>query len=75
MTGRMYDFQMKFILVLDLKENSELFDDRAKDTVPIAYRNEVNQMKRIYVEFTHGGSLAGTTRSFFSMRQGIRMER
>ncbi len=75
MTGRMYDFQMKSILILDLKENFELFDNQAKDTMPIAYKNKINQMKRIYVKFTHGGSLTKTTRSFFSMRQGIRMKR
>ncbi len=75
MTGRMYDSQMKSTLVLDHKENYELSGDRVSDTVLTVYRNEVNQMRRIYVEFMHGGSLAGTIRSSFSMRQRIRMER
>ena len=66
---------MKFILVLNLKEDSKLFDDQAKDTVPTVYKNEVSQMRRIYVEFMPGVSLVGTTRSLFSMKQEIRMER
>ena len=43
----MYGSQMKFILVLDHKENCELFDDLARDTVLIAYKNEDGQMRKI----------------------------
>ena len=75
MTGRMYNSQMKFILILNHKENSELSDDQTRDTVLTVYRNEINQMRRIYVEFTHGRSLAGTIRSSFFMKQKIRMKR
>jgi len=42
---------MKFILVLDLKENFELSEDRARDTVLIVFKNEISRMRRIYVEF------------------------
>ena len=66
---------MKFILVLDHKESFGLFDDRMNDIVPTAYRNEVNRMIRIYIEFMRGELLAGIIRSFSYMRQEIRMER
>jgi hypothetical protein len=60
---------------LDHKESSESFDDQMKDTVLIAYKNKISQMRRIYIKFMHGELLIGTTRGLFSMRQRIRMER
>ena len=75
MTERMYDSQMKFILILGLKEDSELSDNQAKDTALTVYKNKISQMRRIYVKFMPEMSLIGTTRSLFSMKQGIRMER
>jgi len=50
----MYDSQMKFILVLDLKENFELSEDQARDIVLIVFKNKVSRMRRIYVEFMLG---------------------
>ena len=66
---------MKSTSVLDLKESYELFENQTKDIVRTASRNEVNQIRRIYIEFIPGESLAGTIRSLFSIRQGIKMER
>jgi hypothetical protein len=40
MIRKIYGFRMKFISVLDYKENYELFDDLAKDTMQIIYKNE-----------------------------------
>ena len=48
---RMYDSQMKFILILNLKENFELFKDQMRDIVLIVFKNKISQMKRIYVKF------------------------
>ena len=75
MTGRISDSQMKFILILGLKEDSELFDNQAKDTVPTVYKNKISQMRRIYVKFMSEVSLIETTRSLFFMKQKIRMKR
>ena len=47
MIRKKFDFQMKFILVLDNKENCGLFDDQARDIVQIAYKNEDNQTRKI----------------------------
>ena len=44
---RIFNFQMKFILVMDYKDNYGLFDDQARDIVQIAYKNEDNQTKKI----------------------------
>jgi hypothetical protein len=46
---------MKFTLVLDHRENSELSDDLAKDIARTAYKSEASQRRRIYIEFMHGG--------------------
>ena len=54
MTGKMYNSQMKFILVLDHKDNFELSGDQARDTAQTIYKNRISQMRRISTEFMHG---------------------
>ena len=47
MIGEIFDSLTKFTLDLDHKESYESFDDQAKDTVQIAYKNEDSQMRKI----------------------------
>ena len=56
---------MKFILILNLGESSELFNDHAKDTVLTIYRKEISQIRRVYIELMHRKLLARTIRSLF----------
>jgi len=71
----MYDFQMKFILILNYKDDSELSDDWVRDTAQTVYKNKINQMRRISTEFMHEKWLTRITRSLFFMRQKIRMKK
>ena len=41
MTEKMYSSQMKFILISDHKDNSELSGDQVRDTVQTVYKNEI----------------------------------
>jgi len=46
-TERRYDSQMKCILILNHRENSELSEDQMKDIALTVYRNEDSQMRII----------------------------
>ena len=75
MTERIFNSQMKFILVLDLKENFKLSEDQMRDIVLIVFKNKVSQMRRIYVKFMLENELNEIIRSSFFMKQEIRMEK
>ena len=71
----MYNSQIKFTSVLDLKESYELFENQARDIIQTAYKNKINQIRKIYIKFMLKELLAGTIRSSFFIRQKLRMER
>ena len=47
----MYNSQIKFTSVLDLKESYELFENQARDIIQTAYKNKINQIRKIYIKF------------------------
>jgi hypothetical protein len=75
MIEKMFNFQMKYILVLNHKDSYKLSGNQVNNIVLIVSKNELHLKKKIYTEYMHGGLLAGITRSSFFMRLKTRMGR
>ena len=74
MIRKISDSPTKFTSDLDYKENYELFNDQVRDTIQTTYKNEDGQIRKIWFEFIYRELLIRIIRSFFSIRQRIRIE-